>query len=497
MEQDVPVRAIGAHAQADAGPQEPLRSVASDIPIEAAPDWALCLVDELEQAGHEVYFVGGFVRDCLAGKAPHDIDLACSAPWEQTKACLQAAGHEVIESGVRHGTVTVLPHSDKSHEIEITTFRFDGPYSDGRHPDEVRFVRSIEEDLARRDFTINAMAWSPRHGLVDPFGGRADLEAGVIRAVGDPLTRFAEDGLRVLRALRFKSKLGFSLDGATREALDESISKLDCVSGERISKEYDGIVCGAHAVEVLREHAEVICRIVPEIEPMVGFEQRSHWHCYDVWEHCLHALDELDPTASPLVRHTTLFHDIGKPETYTVDETGRGHFYGHERAGSITARTAFRRLCWRSIDMDHACLLIRVHDNHIEPTPRGVRRMLSRLSRAYAGSDEIAEQLFAELLQIKRADTLAHAPHGIGSRLNELNSVKRAYEEVLAEKSIFRVRDLAVSGRDVLMRGVPRGPEIGKTLHNLLMKVIDGTLPNDRAALLAQLDLEAELRKPL
>lgn len=455
--------------------------VAAGIDEEQVPSWAHAALDTLSEAGFQAFLVGGFVRDSLLQRPCHDIDVTTDARWEQVHDVFTRTGHEVIESGTKHGTVTVRI---EGNNVEVTTFRTEGSYSDGRHPDEVRFVRDVTEDLARRDFTVNAIAWSPQVGIVDPFDGRGDLSRGLIRAVGDPATRFREDGLRVLRAVRFASKLGFEMDGATEEALSACAGELESVSAERIGVEYDGIVCGDHAVETLRRYEPVIAHVVPELAPMVDFDQRSRWHVYDVWEHCLHALELLDPQAPPIVRHATLLHDIGKPRCFTLDPAGHGHFYNHEEVGSRIARDVFRALRWRSLDIDHACLLIRVHDHHIDPSHRGVRRMLARLSRAYAGSDAITEQLFAELLQLKRADALAHAPNSISRRMGELERVEAALGEVLAEGEAFRVRDLAIGGGDVIGAGFPRGPEVGHELRSLLTLVIDGKIPNERAALL-------------
>lgn len=453
------------------------------------PAWALSALEALQSHGRQAYLVGGLVRDALLGRPSHDVDMTTDAPWEQVRDLFAAAGCPVVETGARHGTVTVFV---EGNPIEVTTFRSDGTYSDGRHPDQVRFVSTVEEDLARRDFTVNAMAWNPRRGLVDPYGGRDDLAGGIIRAVGEPRLRFSEDGLRILRALRFASKLGFAIEPATLSALYACADELERISEERIAVEYDGIVCGAHAVDVLRTHVSLIERVAPEIAPMVGFDQRSKWHCYDVWEHCLHALELLEPDASSIVRHVTLLHDIGKPRCFTLDEAGHGHFYEHEEMGSRIARGLFRRLRWRSLDIDHACLLIRVHDHRIDPTTRGVRRMLARLSRAYAGSDAITEQLMEELLQIKRVDTLAHAPKAIESRMNELARVREQLAVVLEEGQAFRVRDLEIGGADVIAAGFPRGPEVGHELRTLLSRVVDGRVPNEREALLAELARDAQ-----
>jgi tRNA nucleotidyltransferase (CCA-adding enzyme) len=463
-----------------------------EIRAQDLPAHAILAVSLLHDAGFEAYLVGGIVRDALLGKPAHDADVATSATWEEVRDVFSARGYSVLETGTRHGTVTVLLGEGGQNPVEITTFRVDGAYSDGRHPDEVRFVRNIGDDLARRDFTINAMAWSQESGLIDLFGGREDLAHGIIRAVGDPEKRFSEDGLRVLRALRFASRLKFRIEPATREAVLKCAPELRGVSEERIGAEYDGLIAGDGAVEVLREYASVIGTVIPEIVPMFGFEQHSRWHIYDVWEHCLHTLKALDPDASLLLRHVALLHDIGKPESFTLDESGNGHFFGHERAGAIDARSVFRRLRWRSLDIDHACTLIKYHDRHIEPNRRGVTRMLARLGRSYAGADEIATELFRELLTLKRADINAHAPATVEARLVQVDEVERAFEQTMKENCVFRVRDLAISGRDVIACGVSRGPQVGFILRELLDRVIDGSLENSREALLGEAHKLAE-----
>lgn len=462
------------------------RPISSQVDPGRLDPAGLHALEVLTGAGHAAYLVGGAVRDNLMGAAPHDADVACSATWEQARDAFAAAGARVVETGVRHGTITAYLGPDGGTPVEVTTFRVDGPYTDGRHPDEVRFVGDVRQDLSRRDFTVNAMAWSPQEGLVDPFGGRGDLEAGVIRAVGEPARRFQEDGLRVLRALRFASRLGFQIEPANAEAVRWCAPELDRVSAERVGAEYDGIVCGPHAPQVLRAYPDVVGRVVPEVGPMVGLDQHSRWHCHDVWEHCLHALELLDPNASCLVRHVTLLHDVGKPECFTMDEKGCGHFYGHEKAGSVLARNIFRRLRWRSLDIDHACLLIRLHDLHIEPTERGVRRLLARISRSYSGAEEIAPQIFRELLQVKRADTAAHVPDVVEARLDQIDQVQLAFERLIEGEAVFRVRDLQVTGRDVMALGVPRGPEVGWVLRQLLDQVINDRVPNSRPELIQE-----------
>ena len=460
----------------------PKPSVAASVEPSRVPAYAQEALDVLLDAGKQAFLVGGFVRDALRGVDAHDVDMTTDALWYQTRDIFIERGYHVVETGARHGTVTVFVGG---RPVEITTFRTDGTYSDHRRPDSVRFVRNVEDDLARRDFTVNAMAWSPAVGLVDPFGGRADLEDHLIRAVGDPDRRFEEDALRVLRGVRFASKLGFAVEEETSASMHDHGSDLAHVAIERIAAEYDGIVQGPGAVAALRSYADVAAYAVPAIIPMIGFDQRSKWHCYDVWEHCLHALELVDPSASLIVRHVVLLHDVGKPSTFTLGTDGRGHFYGHEEQGSKLARKIFTALRWRSTDIDHACSLIRLHDYRIDPSPRGVRRVLARLARAFPGAEAQAPKLFEELLQVKRADTLAHEPGCVAKRLGEIERVNATFQELLNNDAAFCLRDLKVSGADVIALGVPQGPAVGRVLRKLLAEVIDGNLANEREELLS------------
>jgi tRNA nucleotidyltransferase (CCA-adding enzyme) len=479
-------RALDARRQAQPRPSQAptARTVARDVRPSQVPAYAYEALSVLLEAGKQAFVVGGFVRDALRGVPAHDVDVATDALWYQTREIFAERGYRVVETGVRHGTVTVFIGG---RPVEITTFRSDGTYSDHRRPDTVRYVRDVEDDLARRDFTVNAMAWSPNGGLRDPFGGRDDLAAGVVRAVGDPDRRFEEDALRLMRGVRFASKLGFSVEKGTAEAIHRHVGDLAYVASERIAVEYDGIVCGPGAVAALRAYPDVVCAAAPPIREMVGFDQHSVWHSYDVWEHCLHALDALEPEAGPLVRHVTLLHDMGKPGTFTMGPDRRGHFYGHEELGARMARKVFADLHWRAADVGRAATLVQLHDYRIDPTPRGIRRILARLSRAFAGAEAEAGELFVQLLQVKRADTLAHAPGCVERRLEELAQLRAVYEGLLLEEAVFCLRDLAVGGADVVAAGVAPGPEVGRTLRRLLSAVVDGRLPNDRDVLLVEL----------
>lgn len=457
------------------------RPLPTDIDRSRVPAYALEALSVLGDAGKQGFLVGGFVRDALRGAPAHDVDMTTDALWYQTRDIFMERGYRVVETGAKHGTVTVFVDG---RPIEITTFRTEGAYSDHRRPDSVRYVRNVEEDLARRDFTVNAMAWSPATGLVDPFGGREDLAEGVVRAVGEARLRFEEDALRVMRGVRFAAKLGFGVEEETDRAIHGCVGELTHVARERIATEFDGIVRGPGAVDALRAYPDVAAAAVPAVAAMVGFDQHSKWHAYDVWEHCLHALELLDERASSLVRHVVLLHDIGKPPTFTMGADGRGHFYGHEEQGARMLRRALENLRWKASDVDRACCLVRLHDHRIDPTPRGVRRVLARIGSSFPGAQEDAAGIFADLLLVKRADTLAHAPGCVARRLREIERVDEAFRTVIAEGQAFCLRDLAVDGRDLMDAGFVAGPELGRALKVLLGLVVDGELANERGELL-------------
>ncbi|MBQ9413403.1 MAG: HD domain-containing protein [Oscillospiraceae bacterium] len=420
----------------------------------------------LNAAGYEAYLVGGCVRDRQMGRQPGDYDIATSALPEETEQVF--SGERVLETGLRHGTVTVLL---ASRPIEITTFRVDGQYTDGRHPDSVRFTRTLREDLARRDFTVNAMAWSPETGLTDPFGGREDLENRLIRCVGDPEKRFGEDALRILRGLRFAAQLDFAIAPDTDKALRALRGTLDRVSRERVFAELGKLLCGKAAGRVLRSYPEMLGQVIPEIVPMVGFDQHNIHHIYDVWEHTARVVDAIPPTR--VLRLAALLHDIGKPACFRLDGAGTGHFRGHDIQGAQMADGILRALRCGNAERERIVKLIYHHDWNIPATAKGARRALARLGEAD----------FFDLLVLKRADNLAQSPAYRG-RQAEYDELERIARELLAQKACLSLRDLAVRGGDLIALGVPPGPKVGKALQTLLDAVLDGSVENDRDALL-------------
>lgn len=429
----------------------------------------------LEGAGYEAWCVGGCVRDTLLGRHPGDWDVTTNALPEETMAVF---GDRAFPTGLQHGTVTVrVAHQT----VEITTYRVDGEYHDHRRPDHVTFTRSLEEDLARRDFTVNAMALDLRGNLRDPFGGRKDLERGVLRCVGDPDRRFEEDALRILRGLRFAAVLGFSVDPATGVSIHRHGELLRDIAAERIRVELFKLLCGGHAAEVLREYVDVTGVFWPELLPMVGFDQRNRHHCYDVWEHTLHALEAVP--ADPILRCTMLLHDIGKPACFTVDEKGSGHFYGHPEVSRDLADGMLRRLKCGTAFRETVVRLVAWHDRDISRTERGLRRALRALG----------EEDLRRLIAVKRADNLAQAPEFRDTQA-EIDRAETIMEKLLAENACVSLKQLAVNGRDLMELGLS-GPAVGQTLSELLDQVVDGKLPNERSALLEQAESMGKERK--
>ena len=418
----------------------------------------------LESAGYEAWCVGGCVRDTLLSRHPGDWDVTTNALPEETLAVF---GDRAFPTGLQHGTVTVrMEHQ----AVEITTYRVDGEYHDHRRPEHVTFTRSLEEDLARRDFTVNAMALDLRGELRDPFGGREDLKRGVLCCVGDPDRRFEEDALRILRGLRFAAVLGFSVDPATGVSIHRHGELLRDIAAERIQVELFKLLCGGHAAEVLREYVDVTGVFWPELLPMVGFDQRNRHHCYDVWEHTLHALEAVP--ADPILRCTMLLHDVGKPACFTVDEKGNGHFYGHPEISRDLADGMLRRLKCGTEFRETVVRLVAWHDRDIPRTDRGLRRALRALGQEDLG----------RLIDVKRADNLAQAPE-FRSTQAEIDKAETIMERLLSENACFSLRQLAVNGRDLTELGLS-GPAVGQTLSELLDQVVDGELPNERTALL-------------
>ena len=431
-----------------------------DLPAHAA-----CAIARLEDAGYETWAVGGCVRDSLRGAEPHDWDLCTAAKPEQMQAVF--AGERVIETGLKHGTLTLLTADGP---LEITTFRADGSYSDGRHPDGVRFVPDVTADLARRDFTVGAMAWHPDRGLCDPYRGLDDLQDGVLRAVGDADARFTEDALRILRAVRFASQLGFAVEAGTAAAMRRQVGRLDCIAAERVREELTGMLCGRFAQRALMQYADIVTAVLPELAPMVDCQQQNTHHKFDVWEHSVRALGQVP--AVPVLRWAMLLHDSGKPACKTVDENGVGHFYGHPKVSREIAEQVARRLRFSNEQTDRLLLLVEQHDRPLGDSDKLLRRRLA----------QIGEARFRDLLAVKKGDAVGQQTHP--EDIASLLDTERRLAAVLRQDACLSLRQLAVNGNDMQALGLS-GPAVGDMLDALLDAVLDGELDNTHEALLA------------
>lgn len=438
------------------------------------PAAASRLLGALRRAGFEAYVVGGCVRDSLLGRTPGDWDICTSARPEQVRTVFSA--YRQILTGEKHGTVAVIVGGTP---YEITTYRVDGQYHDSRHPDAVQFVPQVQPDLARRDFTINAMAYAPGRGIIDLYGGRDDLAAGMIRCVGDPAQRFAEDALRILRALRFSARLGFALDEATAAAALQARDTLQSVSAERIYTEIDGLLGAPNAGPTLAKYGEILAGAVPEVQACIGCTQPGRWHCYDVWQHSAVAVEKLDlrgqdTRGARVLCWAAFLHDIAKPQCRSVGADGAAHFKGHNQRGAAMARTILRRLKAPGYLIEGTTGLIAIHD---APVPAGDTAILKSLNRYGA-------VFLHRLCALKYADLDAHADTPeVKARRNEVAAFEARMTE-LSKTACYTMRQLAVNGGDLMEAGLPAGPAVGATLQRLLTAVMEGRVLNERAALL-------------
>lgn len=424
------------------------------------------MLEGLETAGYPAYVVGGCVRDGLRGLPPHDWDVCTAARPDQVHTALSDE-FTVLDTGLRHGTVTAVRNG---LHIEITTYRIDGAYSDGRRPDAVQFVDNIEQDLARRDFTVGAIAYSPTRGIVDPYDGQEDLKEGILRCVGNPDARFSEDALRIARGLRLAAEHGFIIDANTAASMRRQQKKLDDIACERIAVELNRLLCGKWAGRVLQTYPDILTQMLPELVPMFGLSQQNHHHKYDVWTHTIHTLGQIPNV--PLLRWAMLLHDIGKPTCKTVDTQGTGHFYGHPKVSCQLAEKIAKRLRFSNTFRYELLMLIEHHDHPFGNTPKQMRKQLHILG----------EKRIRNLLSIKKADVIGQetCPEDI----RHLQQTEALLEQVLAEKQCFSLNQLAVNGRDLKECGLA-GSEIGQMLNRLLEHVIEKPEDNHKQALFA------------
>ena len=429
------------------------------------PAYVLSCLTALEDRGYPCYAVGGCVRDAVLGRIPHDYDLCTAATPEQMQAVF--ADRRLVLAGVKHGTVGVVTDGGV---VEITTFRTEGTYQDNRHPDWVEFVTDITKDLARRDFTVNAMAFSPLRGFVDPFGGREDLQKGILRAVGDAATRFREDSLRILRGVRFAVRYHLTPEPETEKAMVSLGYLMDNLARERVFDELCKLLPVVSAEDLLR-FAPTLTQALPALAPMVGFDQCSPYHAYDIYTHTAYVVESVP--AEPALRWAALLHDVGKMATFLPDENGRGHFKGHAQVGARMADDILRGLKAPTALREQVVFLIDKHMVLLEPQRTTLRRQLSRWG----------EEPLRQIIALQDAD---FSSKGVKGDPPDFRAIIELLDSIAAENACLSVTDLAINGHDLMALGYS-GPEIGKALNKLLADVVDERLPNERDALLQAL----------
>ncbi len=436
-----------------------------DIEIRIPPG-AARILRVLEDHGYEAFVVGGCVRDSLLGRNPNDWDITTSALPLQVKALFR----RTIDTGLKHGTVTILMDGEP---FEVTTYRVDGEYLDGRHPSEVTFTASLQEDLQRRDFTINAMAYSEKKGLQDFFGGLSDLEKGLIRAVGDPAKRFGEDALRIMRAVRFAAQLGYEVEADTVQAMKDLAPTLSRISAERIAAELEKLLVSPHP-EKLRMAYEcgITAVILPEFDRCMETGQNNPHHKYSVGEHTIVAIGNARPDR--ILRYTMLLHDFGKPSCKTTDDQGIDHFYGHQEVSAQMANDILRRLKSDNDTRRSVAKLVRYHDLTCGLTGKSIRKAISLLG----------EDLFPLYLEVKDADTRAQSDFRFQEKMDYLEQVRLLYRKILEEKDCLSLKDLAVNGKDLIEAGMKPGKEIGEVLGEMLEDVLMEPSHNTREYLM-------------
>ena len=429
------------------------------------PRKVVLIIKNLQRHGYDAYAVGGCVRDSILNRKPEDWDITTSAKPEQVKRIFR----RTVDTGIEHGTVTVLIGKDG---FEVTTYRVDGLYEDGRHPKEVTFTSRLEEDLKRRDFTINAMAYNDDERLVDAFGGMRDLNYHLIRCVGDPKERFSEDALRILRAVRFSAQLAFPIEPETAEAIKSLAPNLEKISAERIQAELVKLLVSDHP-ERIQDACELgITKVVlPEWDDMVGVKQNTPHHKYDVAAHTVHALQNVKN--DKVLRLTMLFHDMGKPVMKTTDENGRDHFKGHAIASEQIAKTVMKRLKFDNDTIRKVTKLVAYHDYRMEPTGANVRRAMH----------EIGVELFPYYLAVRLADTKAQSSYERRGKLENIIQIRELYRNALRNKECVTLKDLAVTGTDLINLGIAPGKELGTLLNDLLDMVIEDPAWNQKGKL--------------
>lgn len=443
------------------------------------PRGAAAIIDTLQSNGFEAYLVGGCIRDSILKRPVHDWDITTSATPDEMKKVFSDT--KIIETGIKHGTLTIL---SVDGFYECTTYRIDGAYSDGRHPDMVRFTKSLAEDLKRRDFTINAMAYNDKEGLIDLFGGRLDLMDHVIRCVGNPEDRFKEDALRIMRVLRFAAQLEFDLEMKTKVAAFQMSDTLAKVSAERINSEFCKILTQTMGSQVINNYREIIAVFIPEIRDMFGFEQNNPYHMFAVWDHIIEVLVRanlfMDPNNLALAL-AAFFHDIGKPHSYQDGPDSIRHFYGHAAKSAEMTDSIMRRMRFNNSIREQVVTLVKYHDADIKPEAKYVKRWLNKLD---------SEHLLRCLFMLKYSDISGQVVKNRAERLREVSELFTVLDDVINQQACFSLKDLAVNGGDLIAAGMKPGKEIGAVLNQMLELVLNDECANDKDALLKAAGIE-------
>lgn len=418
----------------------------------------------LRDQGYEAYCVGGCVRDMLMGNCANDFDITTNAsPYEMKQVFFNEC---VIETGVKHGTLTVVFYGKP---IEITTYRIDGEYKDSRHPETVTFSKNLKDDLSRRDFTMNALVYNDNEGVLDLFGGKEDIKNGIIRAIGDPEKRFCEDALRILRGIRFSSTLGFEIEEKTKEAMLKCAPLISKISAERITVELEKLLLGKNVKNVILKHFDILSYLIPELGKMKGFDQRTKWHIYDILEHTAIAVESAPKI--PHIRLAMLLHDTGKVHSFTVDENGTGHFYGHGEKSAEIARAFLSKYKYDNFTAKEVYELVKHHDLYTEEDSVLIKKRLNR----------IGKERFLDLIKVQRADNMAQNP--AYTKMSYFDTLEKMIDKILNEEC-FDLSRLEINGKDLIALGVPAGKEIGVILNSLLNEVIEEKTPNEKEALI-------------
>lgn len=430
------------------------------------PDNPKKILEVIHKAGFEAYIVGGCVRDALLGREPMDWDITTNAMPMDIKKLFR----RTVDTGIQHGTVTVMMGKEG---YEVTTYRIDGKYEDSRHPSEVTFTRDLTEDMKRRDFTINAMAYNDEEGLIDRFGGERDLKDRIIRCVGNPMERLTEDALRIMRAVRFAAQLDYEIEERTVEAIRKLAPNLEKISAERVQTELVKIVTSDHPEKIKTAYELGITAVVlPEFDRCMETPQNNRHHAYNVGDHIIESMKHVRPDR--ILRLTMLLHDIAKPDTMTVDEEGVSHFYNHQEKGVEEAKAIFRRLKFDRDTMDRVCNLIRYHDDRFPVTDKNVRKMMNRV-----GAED-----FSLWIEVRYADTMAQSGYMREDKLEDLDEIREQYKLILEKNECITIKDLAVNGRDLKEAGIKPGPDMGRILNAMLSDVLEEPSHNTREYLL-------------